>query len=442
MTAPRGMDTNKLRTALTEISEILSEAIFRCQLFRARDSDLSELKRHLGDIYASILLYKSLSNTLPPSPVSPMSFLRLPFLHTPAEPGCFVALLDALRAAKATFSTVLVTLTNISSSYPPQNEGIEAVLMTYSQTLPQHFVALDRAFRSFWLHHLTHRASESVTATRLDNSHSNPSEPQDLEHPLFRADASSVANDVPSQDRSLLWETFASDIRAGARNWADASMRILTSEEMRRLIVELAWCGPLGDADTLLRDIHNRIRSHSRFTSPALKVCLERILSRSSFSNNIVAPYGSSMSGKSTLINGFIGSSILPPDGCKPTLSCLSLTLMGSIVPTSFPCRILHVPDQREPRITIPVELFKVAVDTLRSLRFYERKARYYALADPRTSLDRSLPDLIESWQLLGDDQKFFEILDRDGYVVPASAQGIATIRQVVCQLCTIISRF
>jgi len=115
---------------------------------------------------------------------------------------------------------------------------------------------------------------------------------------------------------------------------------------------------------------------------------------------------------------------------------------MGITVQTSFPCRILHRPDQHEPRMAIPVELFKVVVDTLRSLRFYERKARYDALADPRTSLDRSLPELIENWQLLGDDQKFFEGLDRDGYVVPASADGIIAIRQLVCQICTIPIRF
>ena len=324
------MDTNKLRTALGDTSEILSEAIIRCQLsHRAKDSDLLELKRQLDDILASVLLYKSLSNTLPPSSFLSTSFLRFAFPRAPAEPGCFGVLLDALCAAKVTFGEVLGVLTSISSSpYPSaqsQNEGVEATLVAYSQSIPRHFAALDRAFRSFWLYHLTQKtfSLESMTTTRLENSPRDTPEP---EHPLFRVDASSVADIVQSQDRSLLWETLSSDISTEAHNWADAWFRNLRSEEVRRLIVETAWCGPLGDADTLLRDIHDRSRridSPSRFRSPTLKVCLERILSRSFLSNNIVAPYGSSMSGKSTLINGFIGSSILPPDGRKPVPSCL-----------------------------------------------------------------------------------------------------------------------
>jgi len=116
-TAPRGMDTNKLRTALGDTSEILSEAIIRCQLsHRAKDSDLLELKRQLDDILASVLLYKSLSNTLPPSSFLSTSFLRFAFPRAPAEPGCFATRRplcrksDLRRGIRGTHQYLLITL--------------------------------------------------------------------------------------------------------------------------------------------------------------------------------------------------------------------------------------------------------------------------------------------------------------------------------------------
>src|SRR5260370_41851710 len=107
------MDPNKLHTALAETSEILSRAIIQCQLSpRAKDSEVLGLRRQLDDALASILLYKCLSNTLPLGPSTP--FLRL-LWRTPTKAGSFIALLDALRAAKATFGKICSTLTSTAS---------------------------------------------------------------------------------------------------------------------------------------------------------------------------------------------------------------------------------------------------------------------------------------------------------------------------------------
>lgn len=332
-------DSDALPRAVETVNELVEEAVVRSQLF-SHPRELQSETTILLKISSTLKLYRLLLQSVPldastDSPTFQLLSPAVPSAHS--TPVIFTQLLEAFHQTSGHASRLLDALKNLpfcltlvedDSVWTPHAETVKHA----TKTLADYFPTLENTFRTFWStqNHPKLLLPEIVGASEDAGA--------SLQHAFrispFAIEVSQMDSLAPSRWHSLITspeslDAVLTNVAADAKSWAEAMIQTRNSHEVQAIIAEALWSGPVVGSLADLTRIHRELTTRPADGFPAgdhLLHTLQIYLTRSRSSRNLVLPYGRSPCGKDTLINGLIGSNVLPRGG-KPDLWLFQIKL-------------------------------------------------------------------------------------------------------------------
>ena len=315
----------ELKTKLSDISQLTAEAVACCQLSScAAEAPFDLLRRRLLAEQPRLRVYTALGGSLDifASPLVTSSFsMMLSKLEGVHE--------NALQL-EATLRRIIDHVSRFPILFDPSpditaaEKHVYAVLDDETITLSQYFLSLSRAFHSFWKERLMlHTGSSTATfspsvvvaraAEKLVSS---------VDHILtsslekYRSGSYASSGDACLQIISSL-DSATTGVVSEALAWEPTSREATPiAQEVFELICEYLWCSRL--ISDLAEGWVEREPDHLPVTTAAgvVSALLQAQIVRSRVCNHLVVPIGATHSGKDSLINALIGTTVLPPQGC------------------------------------------------------------------------------------------------------------------------------
>ena len=363
----------ELKTSLSDISQLTAEAVVCCQLSSfAAEATVDRLRTRLLAEQPKLRVYTALGGSLDffASPLVASSFsMRLPKWEDVHENALLLgATLGRIIHHISRFPTLLDPSSVITTAEEETDHGF-VTLDEETQKLSQLFTFLSRAFHDFWKERLMLHTEPSMATISPSGVIARAAQKliSSVDHILTSSFEKSYASsgDACLQIISSLDSTtngVVSEILA----WIASRDTTPIAQEMFELICEYLWCNRLiSDLAGVQAELEPD-RLPITTAAEALSALLQSQIVRSRVCSHLVVPLGAIGSGKDSLINALIGSTVLPPYGSmwayllSPpytlTLSCSTNNFpLSHQAPTGFDGTN---PDHPSPRVSRFVELF------------------------------------------------------------------------------------
>ena len=316
----------ELKTKLSDISQLTAEAVACCQLSSfAVEAPIDLLRRRLLAEQPRLRVYAALGGSLDlfASPLVAPSFsvtlLKLGAVHENALE--LKATLRRIIDHVSRFPTLFDLSPGISAA-EKQTDDVLMVLDHETITLSQHFLSLSRAFHDFWKERLMLHTgpsmatiSPSVVVAQAEKLVSSVDHILTSSFEKYRSESYASSDDACLQIIRSLDSTMTGVVSA---TLASVTSRFTTpiAQEVFEVICEYLWCSRL--ISDLAGGWAQREPDHLPVTTAAgvVSALLQTQIVRSRVCNHLVVPIGATQSGKDSLINALIGTTVLPPRGC------------------------------------------------------------------------------------------------------------------------------
>jgi len=331
---PTTSTIRELETKLSDISQLTTEAVACCQLSSlAVEATIARLKARLLAEQPNLRVYTALGGSLDSlvPPFDAWSFSMR--LQGVADVHANALQLEAALRRSIDHISRLPTLHDPSSDITSAKERTDEVLATLdkeTQTLSEYFLSLSRAFHDFWRLMLQTGPSTanianippSVVIARA--AQKIESLVGDIVISSFQKYASesyaSLGGAWPHINSSLNSATngVVSEVLAWATSREATPIAHELTHEVFQLICEHLWSGPLLTVDADLAKVRAELEPDSAPVTTAavvLSALLQTQIVRSRMCSHLVVPMGATGSGKDSLINALIGTTVLPPRG-------------------------------------------------------------------------------------------------------------------------------
>ncbi len=317
----------ELKTKLSDISQLTAEAVACCQVSSfAVEPTFDRLETRLLAEQPTLRVYAVLWTSL--------DSIALPF-NDPSFSMTLAKLEDVHENAlqlEATLRRIIghiarfPTLHSPSSSIATAEEHVDGIVVALdkeTRTLSQYFLSLSRTFHCFWKDRLVLHAGPS-TATIPTNiivpwaAQKLVSSVNDILASAFekyRSGSYASAGDACPQIISSL-DSVTNGVASETLAWLTSHEAAPTAREVLGVLCECLWCSRLISG---LAEVGAELYPDgSPITTAAgmVSALLQTQIVRSRVCNHLVVPIGASRSGKDSLINALIGTTVLPPHGC------------------------------------------------------------------------------------------------------------------------------
>ena len=311
------MSTESVKTlvdAFEQTNDLVCEIVLRRRLSSSA-SQLVELEPQLLELRDAHRLYKDLLERSPRNVA--------PNLGAAQQPVSHVDIVDALLRATEQLGQLLHKISHLLLSLPtvqstPRGEPgkdsdtIGLLVEICHRELQERIQAVDTAFRLIFRFLYQHTNEDGIRPSEndpLDNM---------IAHAIaeFRSTPFSIVDfgaiDTPLYDlthSAEAWERLVAALTAAGKNWAVSMQHELGDDKAFSLLCQWLLSGPLGDYPAL-----DALPSAQQITSASrsLRVAMRHFIMRETQSSNLVMFYGLSGAGKDAIINGLIGTEVLP----------------------------------------------------------------------------------------------------------------------------------
>ena len=311
------MSTESVKTlvdAFEQTNDLVCEIVLRRRLSSSA-TQLVELETQLLELRDAHRLYGVLLKSAPRNVASNLDAAQPPVSR--------VDTVDALLHATEQLGQLLQKISHLLLSLPTaqspprdkpgkDSDTIGSLLELCHRDLQERIQAVDTAFRLTFrfLYRHTNEGGirpgndplENIIAHTMAEFRSTPfsigiADFEAIDKPLYDLTHSTEA-----------WERFVGALAAEGKTWA-VSMQELGNDKTFSLLCQWLLSGPLGDYPTLDALLYAQpIASLSR----ALRMAMRHFIMREHQSPNLVMFYGLSGVGKDAIINGLIGTEVLP----------------------------------------------------------------------------------------------------------------------------------
>jgi len=316
----------ELKTKLSDISQQTAEAVACCQLSSfAVEAAFDRLRTRLLAEQHRLRVYTALGGSLDSftSPLDVSSFsitlTKLEEVHKSALQ--LEATLRRIIDHISQFPTLLSPSSDIAAA-EEKPDDIFTVLDNETHILSQCFLSFSRAFHAFWKERLmlhtgpsTATISPSVVVARAAQKLVSSVDlilTSSFEKYCAGSYASSgdaclqIISSVDSTTNGVVAEMLA---------WFTSRGAAPIAQEVFELICEYLWCSRLISDLAEVRAELDPARLPVTTAAGVVSALLQTQIVRSRVCSHLVVPIGATGSGKDSLINALIGSTVLPPNG-------------------------------------------------------------------------------------------------------------------------------
>lgn len=324
-------DLDALQRAVETANELVEEAVVRSELFY-RPRELQSETTILLKISSTLKLYRLLLQPIPLDATADSSTFQLLSPAVPSgrsTPVVVTKLLETFHQTNGHASRLVdalktlpfcLTLVKDDSVWTPHAETVKQA----AKTLADYFPTLENTFRTFWYSFSAQDYPKpcfpEIVLASGDDSKAGASLRHAFRTSPFAIEVSQIDSLAPSSWHSLIvspesLDAVLTNVAADAKSWVEAMIQTRNSHEVQAIVAEALWSGPVVASLADLTRICHELSADSSPVGDHLLRTLQIYLMRSRSSRNLVLPYGGSPCGKDTLINGLIGSNVLPRGG-------------------------------------------------------------------------------------------------------------------------------
>ena len=434
----------ELETTLSDISQLTAEAVACCQLSSyAVDATVDRLRTRLLAEQPRLRVYTALGGSLDSfaSPLVASSFSRtLPKLEDVHKGALQLeATLRRIINHISRFPTLFEPSSGISTA-EEEKDDLFAVLDKETRTLSQTLLSLSRAFHDFWKERLMLHTGPSMATISPSGVIARAAQNlvSSVDHILTSSFEKNGSKSYASSGDACLQiisslDTATDAVVSEILAWITSRDAASIAEEIFELICEYLWCSRFISELAGVRAELEPDRLPVTTAAGVLSAFLQSQIVRSKVCSHLVVPLGATGSGKDSLINALIGTTVLPPLGGMWVYTLSPSAHSDTLaVQTFFPCRIKHQRGLMEPILITPHRAFLAASSCLRRAQLGKRRAALYAMKD-RNSVDPATRRLIEKFGQLDKDASILvDKLESTDYAIPETVKGVVAIRRLV----------
>ena len=317
----------ELKTKLSDILQLTAEAVACCQLSSfAVEPTFDQLQTRLLAEQPNLRVYAALWASLDSFAFpfdAPSVSMTLPNSEDVYEN---VLQLEATLRRIVDHISRFPTLHDPSSGITTPEEHADDVFVVLdkeTQTLSQYFLSLSRAFHGFWKERLILHTGPSMAT--IPPSVVVARAAQGLVPLVDLILTSSLEKDhsgsyAPSGDAHLQIISHLQSAASGAASevigWATNHEATPMAQDVFGIICEYLWCSGLISDLVGVQAKPDPYGSHVTRVAGMIFALLQSQIVRLRVCSHLVVPIGASRSGKDSLINALIGTTVLPPHGC------------------------------------------------------------------------------------------------------------------------------